>query len=134
MLCVDIAKYLDGLGYVNFFQTGYETTNNCFINNMPDSPDDIVVIYDKGGQGNVIGFTESRRRIQILIRNQGQTLGHNLIWAIYESLINTSNNGYVNIDGRNLLIKSVSSPFFIGKDQNGLFEWTVNFDIWTQND
>jgi hypothetical protein len=134
MLTVDIAKYLDGLGYVNFFQTGYEVTNNCFINNLPESPNEVVVLYDTGGEPNVVGFTETVRTFQVFVRGETQTSTNTLSWTIYKALISIDTHGYLNIDGRQLLIKAKNPPTFIGKDQNGLFEFSFNIQCWTQND
>ena len=134
MLIVDIAKYLDGLGYVNFFETGYETSNNCFINNLPDKPDNCVVLFDTGGESNIVGFTESVRSFQIFVRNETQSNANLTSWTIYKALIATDSSGYINIDGRRLLTKAKNPPTFIGKDTNGLFEFSFNIQCWTEND
>lgn len=134
MLTEDIAKYIDAEGYGTYYDTGYQTDNTIFINNIPQDPNDAIAIYDNGGQGNIINFTESLRRVQILVRKQSQREAHLTIWAIYELLINTANGGFVNLDGRRTLIKGVASPAFIGKDNNGLFQFSANFDIWTNSD
>jgi hypothetical protein len=134
MLTETLASYLDGLGYGNFFATGYETTNNIFINYQPESPDDIISVFDTGGEGSIIGFPDTKRSVQIIVRNAKHNDGNYISWAIHNALTNSSNNGFLSIDGQNMLIKSRNTPFAIGRDENNLFEWSMNFDIWTKND
>jgi hypothetical protein len=134
MLTETLASYLDGLGYGNFFPTGYDTTNNIFINTQPELPNNIISIYDTGGEGNDIGFPDTKRSIQILVRNEKVVDGNYLSWAIHNALTNAAKNGFLSVDGRNMLIRSRNTPISIGKDENGLFEWSINFDIWTQSD
>ena len=133
MLIEDIAKHLDGLGYGNYFDTGYDETNNIFLNNMPKNPDSIIAIYDTGGEGKDIGFTEIKRNVQIVVRNDGFSNGNYLSWAIFNALTTSNTNGYLKIDSRKMLIKG-RPPIAIGKDNNGLFEWSINFEIWTKDD
>jgi hypothetical protein len=134
MLVKSIAKFLDGEGYVNYYESGYNEANNCFVNHMPESPNNVVVIRDTGGQGNIYNFSHSIRSIQIIIRNQNFEDGHLLSWTIYESLINTINGGFLFIDDRKMLIKGRNQPTPIGKDNNGLFEFSFNIDVYTRSD
>lgn len=134
MLTTTIASYLDGLGYGNFFSTGYDASNNIFINTQPELPNNIISIYDTGGEGTIIGFTDTKRSIQIVVRNEKHNDGNFIAWAIHNALTIQAKNGFLSVDGRNMLIISRNTPISIGKDENGLFEWSINFDIWTQSD
>ena len=134
MLIEDIAKYIDAEGYGTYYDTGFHEDNNVFLNNIPQDPNDAIAIYDNGGAGNIYAFTESIRRVQVFVRKQSQRDAHLTIWAIYESLINTDRSGFLVLDGRRTMIRSVGSPAFIGKDNNGLFQFSANFDIWTNTD
>jgi hypothetical protein len=134
MLTQTLAKYIDGLGYGTFTPSGYDTNNNIFINTQPAKPDNIISIFDTGGEGTIIGFTDTKRSVQILVRNNDAVNGNYIVWAIHNSLTTSATNGFLSVDGRNMLIKSRNTPVSIGKDENGLFEWSINFDIWTQSD
>jgi hypothetical protein len=134
MLTETLASYLDGLGYGNFFPTGYDSTNNIFVNYQPELPSNIISIFDTGGEGSIIGFPDTKRSFQIIVRNEKHTDGNYLAWAIHNALTTTGTNGFLSVDGRNMLIRSRNTPVAIGRDQNNLFEWSINFDVWTQSD
>jgi hypothetical protein len=134
MLTQTIASYLDGLGYGTFADSGYDENNNIFINTQPQKPDIAISIFDTGGEGKDIGFPDIRRSVQILVRHNSVINGNYLCWAIYNAMTTTATNGFLFIDGRKMLVRSIDTPSSIGKDENGLFEWSVNFSIWTQDD
>lgn len=134
MLIRDIALYIDGLGLGDYHEDGFDTDNNVFLNMLPQNPDNVICIYDTGGSGNDIGFPEIRRNVQVFVRNESALTGSTVIWGIYNALIRTEDNGFLFINNRKMLIKSISAPVFIGKDTNGLFEYSANFSIITQSD
>ncbi len=133
MLIETIAKYLDGLGYVTYIG-GYSTDNDVFFNYMPDEPKNITCIRDTGGLGNIYNFSDSIRTVQVLARNERANLAHEQIWLVYNALINNNSGGFLFIDGRKMRIASKSQPISLGKDNNGLFEFSFNLDVYTQND
>lgn len=134
MLIESIAKYLDGLGYGNYYPNGFNENNNIFLNNYPQEPQNLISIYDTGGEGKDIGMSHSRRNVQILVRGTSQRNTNLLIWYIHNALTSDSTNGFIFIDDRKMLVKSINTPTFIGKDTNGLFEFSVNFSIWSRDD
>jgi hypothetical protein len=134
MLIESIAKYLDGLGYVNYIPVGYSTDNDVFFNYMPDEPNNVTCIRDTGGEGNIYNFFDSKRSVQVLVRNERSTLAHFQIWRVYKALINPNSGGFLFIDGRKMRIASKNQPISLGKDNNGLFEFSFNLDVYTQND
>jgi hypothetical protein len=134
MLVETLARYLDGLDYGNFFDDGYHTQNNIFINTLPQEPNNIVAIYDTGGQGKSIGLSDTRRTVQILVRHEKQRDANFLAWKIHNALTTHNTSGFIFIDDRKMLVTSNNTPTFIGKDTNGLFEYSINFLIWTRDD
>jgi hypothetical protein len=134
MLIKDIAKYIDGLGYGNYYEAGYDASNNIFLNTVPQTPNDVIVIRDYGGTGSSPGISEILRSVQIYVRNESMEQANYTIWAIYNAMIRYEDNGYLFINGRKMLVKAINPPVSIGKDANGLSEYTSNFSIWTQSD
>ena len=134
MMIEDIALFIDGLGYGNYYPTGYEPDNNIFLNNLPQNPNNVICIYDTGGEGKPVGFPDTKRRIQILVRNESIQLANTISWSIHNALTNHAKNGYVVSNGRQMVITSVNTPISIGKDQNSLFEFSTNYDVWTKGD
>jgi hypothetical protein len=134
MMIKSIAKYLDGLGYVNYYESGFNESNNCFLNYVPESPINLVTIKDTGGQGNIYNFSHSIRSAQIYVRNENSNDAHLLIWSIYEALINTTNGGFLFIDDRKMQIKAKNQPISLGKDNNNYHEFSFNVDVYTRTD
>lgn len=134
ILIKDIAKFIDGLGYGDFFETGYSDANSIFLNNLPPTPNNVISVYDTGGQGGQIGFPDYLRSVQVLVRNEQMMQAHLIIWGIFNALVAKYDNGYLEIDGRKMVVNAINPPISIGKDQNGLFEYSANFQIWTNSD
>jgi hypothetical protein len=134
LLIKDIAKYLDGLGYGNYYETGFNPANNIFLNHLPTTPNNLIAIYETGGRKNDVGMPDISRSIQILVRDESMTQANYIIWAIFNAMTNFAENGFLFINGRKMLITAINPPVSIGKDANGFFEYSVNFSIYTQSD
>ena len=134
MLLNDLAILIKSLGYGQYFPGNYHPANNIFLNVLPPKPENVICLYDTGGSGNAIGFPDLRRSVQLFVRDVYFENGDEKIWAIYNSLTDISTQGFISINGRKMLIKSVNTPISIGKDPNGLFEFSCNFNIITKGD
>jgi hypothetical protein len=134
MLIKDIAKYLDGLGYGNYYEDGFNPQNNIFLNILPKSPTNIIAIYETGGSKSSIGMPDISRSIQVIVRNESMNQANYVAWAIFNAMLRMQDNGFLFINGRKMLITANNPPISIGKDGNGFFEYSANFQIYTQSD
>lgn len=123
----DICNYLESV-----VSLGLIVGTNLFIDNLPNAPDLCVAVYAYGGDGPESryesGVTYDNTRVQTRIR--GQIDDYEQAWGLAETIMETLHglygetiNGtlYVGVWARNAIT-------YIGRDEKGRPEWTINFD------
>lgn len=138
MLISDIAEMLHNASVGTFTPsnysgyTGHCDTNTIYLNNMPQAPDELIAIYDTGGEGSNFGLPDTKRSIQVLTRSKSAQNCYTKIWQVWTLLINHEDYGFTVHNGRKMKFSAPSTPVSIGKDENGRFEYSANFDVWTK--
>lgn len=127
MIAVGIARYLESLGLLNFDEAG--VTGDTFIETMPSEPDEAVMVVAMPGPGADSKLGYDHPGVQIMVRGtQDPRESWNRARAIYDALHGL---GPITLPDDTRLISCVclqSGPVPIGKDSNGRFEHTLNFD------
>lgn len=123
---------LDEIG--NYLQTqGVGTLGSTlFLSVMPDTPDDVVSVYDYGGLPPVMTLGAGAAkweepRIQVVARATTYSAARTKIGAVFtalHSLLNTSLSGTLYLS-----IEAVQSPFTLDRDTNGRVRCACNFHI-----
>jgi hypothetical protein len=140
-LGTELAVYLQTQGLGNFNGAG---TINLFVSLLPDTPDQAVAIFERGGYPPTIwqtggGQEESKIDnpvVQIRVRddiseyNRAYTTA-NAIYGALQGINNTRINSPT--DQLFLLIDAQQSPEYIGRDVKQRHEFTQNFRIQFQN-
>lgn len=131
----DVTTYLAGAGL------GLTVATNLFYGQMPDTPDDCVVVYERPGTRPdfTLGATEGQPhlpnfenvRLQVVVRRDGETAyaeGSALITSIWRAL---SLGGGITLSGtRYLSIEPMDSPAPMDEDKQGRLLFVANF--WAQ--
>ena len=110
-----------------------ELDSDIFTHVKPKDPDNVVVLFEyKGSQ--VAQFTNtSVRSVQILVRNKRNIEASGLIWKIYD-LIQQKGNIIMMIGNKVSLVTLRNTPFQIGVDDKGRYEWVLNLGITYNNE
>lgn len=125
MLLDDIASYLQtkGIGTVG---------TDIFKGEYPDSPDDMVAIYETGGFAPPKSWEGDNPTFQIRVRNRGYSLGRDvcetIMWTLHhvgEETLGTT---------RYLYIWALDSPISLMRDPKQRHEWTMNFACYKERD
>lgn len=127
-----IAQHLDSLGLVTFDPTG--TTGDCFIETMPDSPDEAVGVYGYGGPeaDAKLGYDEPSLQVRVRGGPDPRT-SRGRAQDIYDALHGLSN---VTLPDGTVLVGCIgvqSSPQSLGPDPNRRHEHVVNFRTEVRN-
>lgn len=128
MLVDGLARYLDGLGLVEFDELGIE--GDCFIAAFPSAPDEIVVITPTGGPEGDFRLGYDSPTVQL--RYRSTTDPRPALERAHEIHQALQSLGNVTLpDGTYVarVIALQSGPTSIGQDQNGRHEYTQNFEF-----
>lgn len=109
-----------------------ELDSDIFTHVKPNEPDNTVVLFEYKGS-KVAQFTNtSIRSVQILVRNKRNISASELIWEIYD-LLNKKDN-IIMIGDKLCLIAIRNTPFQMGIDDKGRYEWVLNLGVTYNND
>lgn len=110
-----------------------------YLGEIPDSPDEVIGLFQYAGQGPLVGADIERPGLQVRVRGSYETAITN-IYAISEILSEVGNevNGTlpegITIDSTLYLrIASVQSPFPLAYDSKERKEFVQNFYITRRN-
>lgn len=127
MIAVGIARYLESLGLLNFDEAG--TTGDTFIEVMPSSPDQAVMVVAMPGPASDSELGYDTPGVQVMVRGtQDPRVSWQRARGIYDALHGL---GPIDLpDGTRLLSCHClqSGPIPIGTDSNGRYEHTLNFE------
>lgn len=126
-LLPDISSRLDSQG------RGTRGTD-IFVSKSPDSPDNVIVIYEFMGQEpyNAMGPSGTapyvkRPRFQVVVRNTSYASAQTLADQIFSDL-----HWFKGTIGSTtyLLIRALNQPFSIGEDENNRAQLACNYRSW----
>ena len=133
MLNGEIAEYLDGLGHGDYDPTG--TNGNIFIDALPSSPDEAIMIESTGGveSDNKLGY--DMPTVRILVRGGlDPREPKQLAIDIYNDLHGFSNDRLIN---EGIFVVGVfgiqSGAASIGQDDNNRHRFSINFRFRIRN-
>ena len=66
MFAAEVARYLDEQGVCQFDETG--VGGDAFVEILPDSPDEVMAVYSRGGSGADQSLPYDSPGIQIIVR------------------------------------------------------------------
>lgn len=130
MPAVDIAKYLDTAGILDFDETGI--TGNTFIDNLPAEPDTAVGIYTGSAGPPDTKTLLDRPGLQFIVRAASSVTAYALAVSIRTALHAQTNLTLTS----GLLVRQMtanqSRPVYIGTDENGRHQYSVNISLLTR--
>jgi len=96
---------------------------DMFIGVMPDSPDDCVALFETGGFKPELATAAlvEYPTFQVMVRGSEYQSARQRIDTIYKILHGDTSIFY--------LIAAQQSPAYLGTDDNGRYEFSVNFKI-----
>ena len=133
MLVEAIARYLDGLSVLTFDPTGAD--GDTFLTVVPPTPEDIVVLSPTGGFAPDPLDATDQPSFQVRTRaSRDPRDAYERQLAIYDKL-----HGLTDVtlaDGTHLsgCLAIQSDPVFIGLDENGRPEYTVNYRTYVRRE
>ncbi len=128
-LARDIAQYLIDKGEAQGLG------QDIFLNDRPESPDQLISISDTGGYPAELTIGDLRRTLQILIRGhfQGYIWAYKKAWNIYRAL-DRPGNRVLDLNGRQAHIKATQPPTPLGRDDGGRMRFVFNLTVTTRRD
>lgn len=138
MLLDDIATYMAAQSTAFTKLSG--SAGNLSKAYMPDAspaPDTLVTLYETGGLPPTHTFTTGggtlyfeNPRLQVLVRSSAYTTARNLADKAYVLLDSIAHTVLPTTGGTMYLsVSAVQSPFSIGRDENGRYLVSCNFDV-----
>lgn len=133
MIIEQIASYLDELGIGVYDTIG--VSGNIFLEHLPDNPDIAIALYSSGGSPADSKLNYDLVAVQIMVRGGlDATQAQSLAQGIYDEIHGFE--GALFVGGGDWIVSCLgiqSHPVLLGKDANGRFEYSLNFDIEFQN-
>lgn len=122
-----LAQHLAGRGLVDY-QPG-ANTGDCYLDGMPQTPDQVVVLTLYGGKEPDSKLPYDEPRLQVRTRGTAaRRVSYDRAWSLYQEL-----NGLGPLDlpdgTRLLLAYPLQTPASMGLDADGRHEHTTNFQL-----
>lgn len=101
---------------------------------VQDAPDRCILVGESGGGSPnyymaFVGMADVN--IQVLARGMSYFEARDDCWAVYNALSGTSNWNMPAVgsgpDYLAMVVEAISTPAYIGQDENGRYEFSVNF-------
>jgi hypothetical protein len=134
VLAVEIAQYLQARGLGVFDELG--SAGSIFIALLPESPDEVIGIYPKGGHQADGPLPYDAPVVQVIVRGtQDPRPAAERAQGVYDALHGFHHDKFVPEGTWILGCRGVQSgPIHIGRDQNGRHEYSLNFELQTLNE
>jgi Bacteriophage minor capsid protein len=126
-LLTDISLFI----IANGFASGLG--EDVFVNYKPDSPHDIVCLFEYSGDKIQPGTDAVTRRIQILVRNNDDDLCIQTINGIF-NLLDNPEEEIVELEERKMVTQALQPPFFFSRDNDDRASYIFNISITTKRD
>ncbi len=122
MLSADVAEYI-----------AQEVSTSVFCEHIPDSPDTAVSVYTRSSTEPEPHVGLDYPVLQVLVRGPMQA-GNALANDIYNLLQNFAPGAALVPGGEEVLvIEAQNVPYMLGRDNNGRYEWSLNFRFTVRN-
>lgn len=124
----EIARLLADLGLGVYDPDG--TTGDIHLHTLPPTPDDALAVASYGGTAHP-AIASSTPAVQIRIRcaaadtRRGEQRGQD----IWDALVGLEYRTLAGGSRLQLITSPQAGPIWIGRDESGRPEWTVNLDI-----
>lgn len=126
--------FLDDLGAYVDTNTALTLGTDLFLSLMPDTPDNVVALYESTGgvvPVSTMGSTNlpqiERPELQIIVRNTSYSTGRTLANTLWELLTAVSNTTIESTLYHR--IESTSSPFVFDRDDSRRVLFSCNFNV-----
>ena len=129
MIAQDICEYLNSVRPDLF-----SLSENLFIGNLLDIPDNQVVIIPTGGFQQLLRTDDVRYTFQIRIRDKVYALCYNKAVTIYNILDDGNNREIIAPSGRKMIINALQPPFFLGRDGQNRTNFAFNIAVLTKRE
>lgn len=127
-IAYDLLKYLESKNY------GIEGTN-LFLGFEPDSPKNCITFYDE--QATTPSESSCLKidmfGIQVLVRNSNYNSGYEIINNIHKTVTGFGGRSLVNNGDVVSYITVETSPYSLGKDNDGYNQFTAHYNIRVQS-
>ncbi len=112
---------------------GIDITGNIFLDTKPDTPDNIIVIYEYPGESSSSDLTD--RRIQVIVRNTDYDNGKTKINSIRNLLDSESPEQIITLStSRSTVFHALQEPFKLDEDKQKRIIFCCNFRVITTRD
>lgn len=132
MIAHDMAVLLDSAGLVNYDESG--VGGDCFLEGLPDSPDDGVTLVSTGGSPPEFKLAYDVPSFQVIVRGgRNPKPVHDRCKAIIDTLHGL---GDTELPTGTWLVKCAalqSEPITLGRDSLQRQRYSVNFDCEVEN-
>jgi hypothetical protein len=127
MFIRDIAQILqaNGIGVLG---------TDIFLGQLPDSPDNVVVLYPTGGFAQDLPLPDVKMTAQVLVRDKSYQTGYERIWRVFNLLDGGERRFLEAPSGRKMVAQAMQPPLFLERDENGHSIFVFNVSIWTRRD
>jgi len=111
---------------------GLVAGTDLFLNTQPSEPNNVVVLIDSGGMGQ-LQYNMERPNLQVIVRNNVYLTGYTLIKDI-KYYLHEKRNGETRNGTRYISILCRSEIGFLRTDRKNRFEFSLNFQIHRSGD
>lgn len=132
MIIEEIAKYIHAQGIAIYDPDG--TTGIIFLEQLPATPDTVIALYSRGGQGAHSVSNFKQPGAQIIVRGMDILATNALAQSVWDALNNKYNINFS--DGGSHVVRCVcaqSEPIHIGTDSNNRHEYSINLNMITED-
>jgi len=113
-------KIIENAGIATF-------ANDLFVGEEPTDPDNVITVYDTGGEPPDEAGAADNPSVMIRIRNNNYLGGFEKASDIKDLL--WFNNSHFDLNGVRLIYFLLGDINSLGKDSNGRYVFTINFRI-----
>lgn len=122
----DVATYLIAQGQAVAVGT------DIFLDSRPDSPDNLVSVFEYAGEPSTIQDDLSRR-IQVLVRNKSYATARAKAWAIHAAL-DKPDTRTLTMNSRRAWVRALQQPFKLETDAANRVVFVFNLGVRTSGD
>lgn len=122
----DVATYLITQSLVTTIST------DIFLDVRPDTPDNLVSVFEYAGEPSTI-HDDLSRRIQILVRNKSYAAARAKAWAIH-AILDKPEARTLTMNGRRAWVRALQTPFKLETDASNRVIFVFNLEIRTSSD
>jgi hypothetical protein len=123
----DIGDYLQANGFGT-------VATDIWLNRLPDSPDDLITIYQIGGNTQTLRIEDVYPAFQFRVRCAKQSDALTKINSIFSLLLANGERRFQTPEGRSVVIKKLQPPYFLMIDDRDRTNYVMTVDVLTIKD